>query len=192
MAAKLPAYSIVEEALGEASTLVSVSESHGLLCGLFAMGTKKKMDGEAWVKSVFADCEQAEKDASKLSGLKQLFDSTESMFVDPDFSFSLLLPEDDVPLSDRAKELGRWCYGFIAGLGLGGIKQVSISDENTREVLQHLQDISEIDYDNVDISEHDEAAYVEVVEYVRVAVMTIQMNLGDEKEGSNKSGTILH
>jgi uncharacterized protein YgfB (UPF0149 family) len=85
--------------------------------------------------------------------------------------FALLLPEDDASLADRADALLGWCRGFLGGYGLGAGDAVPETPE-AREALDDLGKIaaSRLSYDD---PEGDEAALLEVSEFVRVAALLL-------------------
>lgn len=101
-----------------------------------------------------------------------LYDETLHQLQDPELGFQLLLPDDAQPLSARAEALGDWCRGFLAGLGLAGVKQGQRLPEGVDEVLRDFAEISKVNF-NLEGSEEDETAYAEVVEYVRIGMLLV-------------------
>ncbi len=86
-----------------------------------------------------------------------------------DLSFSPLLPEDDDALPARVEALGEWCASFLAGLG--AVADTDLN-ETEAEMLDDLVAISAVDAD-VDEGEDAERELMELVEYVRVAVLSL-------------------
>ncbi len=104
--------------------------------------------------------------------LRQLVDWTFSGLADPLLSFQLLLPGLDLPIAVRAEALVQWMDGFLQGLGESGIRERDMNAE-ARELLKDFLEISELDTDLQDDNENDEKNLFELVEYCRVAVLSL-------------------
>ncbi|HHZ87446.1 MAG TPA: hypothetical protein EYN26_02555 [Chromatiales bacterium] len=90
---------------------------------------------------------------------------------DLSFDFNLLLPDDEQPINQRLMGLGFWCQGFLFALGAAGQDAPWLDDEAV-EVLSDIQKMSQVGSEADDEAEA-EALLMEVVEYVRVAVMLL-------------------
>ncbi len=153
------------QALGLAAT---APELHGALCGWLAGGGE---DSPAWVGKVMADA--AVPPAPAGGALEQLRQATVAQIDDGEFSFQLLLGEDELPLRERAQALFDWCRSFLGGFGLAAGAQPPLSEEGN-EALNDLgrlaaASVLEIDEDE----EEDESALSELEEFVRVAVLLL-------------------
>lgn len=104
--------------------------------------------------------------------LQQLVDWTFAGLADPLLSFQLLLPGLDLPIAVRAQALVQWMEGFIQGLGESGIRERDMNAE-ARELLKDFLEISRMDTDLADENEEDEKNLFELVEYCRVAVLSL-------------------
>jgi uncharacterized protein YgfB (UPF0149 family) len=161
----------------------SASELHGIICGYICAGGAS--DEYILIWHLLGQ----ENKASKI--MEQLILRLAQQCVDdldsPDFSFELILPNDDEELGLRLRALGNWCEGFITGFGGAYAKgDASLRDE-AREVLQDFTAIADIDERSEDGTEKDENDYMEIVEYVRVAVSTLNSNA----KNSLQTDTIL-
>jgi yecA family protein len=171
----LPGFSDIEKALEKINAESSAAETHGLLSSLFCCGAKLRQ--EAWVDSMlFVRSEPGDiilTEAKK--NLAQLYDVTSNCFEDADYEFQLLLPDDEVEFSLRVTALAEWCQGFVTGLNLQGVSvESSNAGGDIKEALEDLLKMSCLRYEEEDLSdEESESAYSELVEYARVAVMTI-------------------
>jgi uncharacterized protein YgfB (UPF0149 family) len=145
----------------------SAAEAHGLLTGLLCM------DGgiacEAWLENLEGPAAESP-DAADRAQLDRLFETTRRQLDDFDFSFELLLPDDDSPLDERAEALAKWCQGFLAGLGYG-TKGASEWPGECTEILKDFGEIARLDADAA--GEAAETDYAELSEYVRVGVQVI-------------------
>ena len=91
------------------------------------------------------------------------------------------MPDDDDALRERTESLGNWCGGFLSGLGLGGLPDPSQLPEEVAELLDDLGQIARVDFELDDADEQEQAAFAEVVEYVRVGVLLINEELQPAK-----------
>ena len=94
--------------------------------------------------------------------------------------FQPLLPEDELPLAERLVAVGDWCSHYISGLGEGMDAAFEVSSEG-KEALQDLAAIGQISTE-FDIDEDGERDYLELVEYIRVAVQLIFADLNSQIE----------
>ena len=100
-----------------------------------------------------------------------------------DFSFSVMLPDDDVSLADRIEAMGEWTSGFLAGLMLGLEQRGGIDfetmDEEAREIVEDLSAISEVEAGEDLVGPEAEADFVELEEFVKVGVLLLISLLND-------------
>jgi yecA family protein len=160
-------YDDLQEVVSNHPGTGSAAEAHGLLSGMLCMD--EGIDCEVWLANLFGPEENAT-DSYDRSILDRLFETTRRQLQDFDFSFELLLPDDDAPLEDRAQALGEWCQGFLGGLGYGA--QGSDWPGECTELLEDFVQISRLDPEAS--GETDENAYAELSEYVRVGVQVIR------------------
>ncbi|MEM7406570.1 MAG: UPF0149 family protein [Pseudomonadota bacterium] len=164
------------EVLRRASGGVPPAEVHGLLSALACVPGDDRvaiLQGEVLGPEVSAP---ATADVREI--LADAWRETRAALDAPDCAFDLLLPDDEESLVERTEALGSWCHGFLAGLGLGGIADhdKSLSSE-AREFLDDLKEMSRIESDPVE-DEESEAAFAELVEYLRVGVLLLHEEIG--------------
>ena len=150
---------------------VSPAELHGLLLGRSCAGAG--FDTEAWLADAaqLLESEPVDNVRNALIGLQEM---VKSELTGEDIAIVLLLPGDDLPLTERAAALGQWCQGFLSGFGLNaGGKDLSAE---VNEVLQDLTAISQVQ-DALEESEDGESDYMEVMEYLRVAPLLLYTEL---------------
>ena len=174
----LPDISALDATLYKLEAMMGASESHGALCGMLcAHGTT---DFSEWMSHVLGEQEQGNvflRDAT--NQLSELHRVTLERINDAEADFHLLLPDDDDDLVERTEALAAWCQGFVYGLAAGGINANSELPEDTRELLMDFIEISRAGHETGDaeVSEEDELAFVEVMEYVRTGVLLINEEL---------------
>lgn len=174
----LPDISMLDEALFKLDAVMGASESHGALCGMLC--ARGATDLSEWMVHVLGDQEQGNvvlREASNL--LFELHQYTLEQINDISGEFYLLLPDDDESLAERTEALAAWCQGFVYGLAAGGVSNDSELPEDTRELLMDFIEISRAGHEmeNVEVSEDDELAFVEIMEYVRTGVLLVNEEL---------------
>lgn len=163
-------YQDVQEIVLNSASVASAAEAHGVLSGLLCLNGQA--DCDQWLEAIFGES-RSRLDSDERAVLSALCETTRHQLDDFDFSFELLLPDDELPLSERANALGEWCQGFLYGLGYRS-DGAEWSGEST-EVLHDILEISRLNPDSA--GESDEAAYTEIAEYVRVGIQVIRAEL---------------
>lgn len=153
------------------------SELHGMLCGSLCTG--KVGDPGQWASSAygFLDLLEDTDDREVRGALEAFFEMAQSTMKEQGYGLHLLLPDDAVPLPDRGGALARWCQGFLHGFGSGGEGIALKLEEDAQDALRDIAEIARLEQNEA--SEEDEQLYVELVEYVRLAVfdMYAQLNV---------------
>lgn len=164
-------YYELEAELGKIQALASPSEAHGILCGQLSGGLK--VDGLAWLKLFLPNLgvKREPWDDSR-QWFVELRNMTLSELADDQFNFMPILPDDEDPLETRLAALAEWCSGFLAGFGTTGERKKQDVSEDCLMALRDLQQISQVDTD-IEEEEMGEAAYFEVLEYVRMAALML-------------------
>jgi len=172
-------------ALASSPDATGVSESHGLITGLIAGQPDLDVD-RLWLHwaSLNLDTEQdiddpANPQATHREHLEAALEAIQGQLQSTDMTFEALVPAMDQPLAQRTEGLAHWCGGFLAGFGASG---AVIKDEEASEVLALLSEIARASSEsdetkpagdaNTDL-ESEEAAFVELVEFVKVAVLLL-------------------
>jgi len=164
--ATLPALADVDAAVRQLGLAVEPSELHGALCGWLSAGGA---GGPDWLAQVLADDALTAVDAG--STLDQLREASAGQLEDRSFDFELLLPDADASLAIRSGALFDWCRGFLGGFGLASGKSPPLSEEGSEALADIAKLAAATPQDDGD--EEDEAALVEIEEFVRVAVLLI-------------------
>lgn len=184
-----PDHDALQSALARAGSLSLAAEAHGLLCGLLCADTA--LPAPTWravLLTELGDIAAVDAEGSRL--LDELYAATRAGFADEDLGFEPLLPEDDAPLAERAEALGQWCQGFNYGLARAGERLATLGTE-AREVLDDLREFAQADYEAEDADEEGEAAWVELVEYLRIGVLLLYATLAAPAPAV-ESGRRLH
>jgi uncharacterized protein YgfB (UPF0149 family) len=152
---------------------VSASEAHGILCGLICGGDPDPRP--TWLDLLQLPPPAAEGDVlarERQQGLDALAHETLEQIHGAGVGLSLLLPDEDQPLRERATGVYDWVRGFLFSLGVLGISERDLS-EQTREIFGDFTDLTRMDLDALDEGEGDEEALSEIIEFVWVAAMLV-------------------
>ncbi len=170
---RLPSYDTVASALSYLRAKSQPSETHGLLSALLTGNVR--LQRHAWIDSLltghFEKGDVLAQEAQQV--LLQLFDHSEHYFTDgQDLQFELLLPDDEAGIEMRIESLAEWCQGYLSGLNLMHINDSTVDCDDVKEALQDLTKMACLCHDDEqDGDEEIEAAFMELVEFARVAVM---------------------
>ena len=175
-------------------------ELHGLLIGRLSGG--ERLSADEWLKVVvehmgLEQLQQNDSSERALTNLVDLYSTNLQQLESMEMSFSLVLPDDEFILTQRVEALGFWVRGFLEGLALAAKGQLGTSEQDIQELLRDLVAISQID-DQADDSEGAEKEINEIIEYVRVGIVTIfaefngNDDLPNEQELDEENNTTLH
>lgn len=171
-------YDALAHGLTQAGAVQNPADVHGTLTGMLSI------DNEADALGALDD------DASDAlrQALPVLREMTLEGLFDPNMGFMPLLPDDEAALETRVQALARWCAGFLYGLGSqqGGGEEFDLwrLSGEAREVLNDLSQLARAGLTAEDSdAESAEADYAELVEYVRVGVQMIFLELRPKREG---------
>lgn len=179
----------------------SAPENHGILCGLLC--ARGGVTPPEWLAiAVGAARDDADGTApvdggvptgailvseTDVGALRKLYEDTVSGLRSTDSLFIPLLPEDDEPLQARSVAMAEWCGGFLYGLAAGGIEDLSALPADVQEIAGDLTEISRAGIDE-EGDEEDEAAYAELVEYLRAGVTLVYEILESERDDAANAG----
>jgi len=181
MSQKKIAFDEMNIAIEPYAELESAAFLQGMLMG--AMCGEGEMKEAVWLKRLLDEAKVTRVKESFLVAMHQLYLDAEAALNGSGFELTLCLPADSEKLSFRAEMLGQWCEGFLYGLGLARQTQSKLQGE-VAELCRDFGSIARIDIaDLSDCSEQDEANYMELVEFVKIGVLTINETL-NPVEGS--------
>ena len=152
------------------------AEAHGLLCGMAVAGGR--VAGGVWLEHLLGEDNTLSAAAQDCNAvLKSLQAQILHQLNDAALGFALLLPSDDEPLALRTRALGHWCEGFLYGMALGGTRDDARLPEDSAEIMKDFYEISHAGFSSSETADADEAAYLEIVEYVRMCVLLLHEEL---------------
>ncbi len=170
-----PKYEQIKDILAKMDSPYSPEDSHGMLCAMLIVNNSLRCN--RWLDEICTLTQFNQPSAiEERSLLEALFSHTRQELNDALLDFSLLIPEGTDNLSGRVVALKKWCEGFLFGLALAGIKDISKLPGDSFEVLQDIVAISQASEDDEE-DEMNEVAYNDILEYVRVGILLINEEL---------------
>ena len=167
-------FDAVQEALRALGANADAAESHGTLCALLLGDVALPVWLEHTLDEAPAGGDVLAREQSAV--LEELYTRTAAQLEDGALDFTLLLPEDDEDFDRRLRALAGWCQGFLYGLAVTGAAEREELDDDTREGLSDLLEISKLAHDE-EASDEAEQQFMELVEHVRLVVMMMSQAL---------------
>lgn len=161
-------YAEIQSTLSEEHSLTDAAEAHGTLAGSLCSAGGYRF--EDWLCDILPEGEAR---PSSAQVLREVYRSTAAELYAPDMRFDLLLPADVRPIIERAGALGLWCQGFLYGLGLGVLRDSSRMPGEVDDIVADITEIGCAAVDTTQSEESNEAAYAELVEFLRVSVQVV-------------------
>lgn len=150
----------------------SPSELHGLLTGIVCVTEAPTREEWSQILTTLNVPELSE------DALVLLTDEAEDVvhaLSEDELDYLPMLPDDEHLLQERVQALSDWCAGVVLGFGLasGHVR----SDE--RELIEHLQDVAAVEFEDSDNDEEGESSYEELYEFVRL--IPVSLSIGRKK-----------
>jgi uncharacterized protein YgfB (UPF0149 family) len=161
-------YPELQRLLAETRAVSDAAEAHGTLAGALCAAVPYTLDD--WLAEILPEGRAPE---TATAGLREVFDATANALRDRQMAFQPLLPDDADGLAARTAALGEWCQGFLYGLGTGHLHSLDGAGDEVDEILRDFTEITHVDVDPQDSEDSNEAAYAELVEFVRVGVQLL-------------------
>ncbi len=175
--------------LDELGAVNSPAELQGMLCGRLCGGAS--ISDAEWLQQVEETLALMESPDESLSAiLLAMLEQNKQQLGSDDFSLKLLLPDDEQGIHIRAQALSQWCHGFLSGFGGAGVVASDLTADQ-KETLQDFADIVQIEVD-IESEAGSEADFVGLAEYVRMAAMSVFLELGDKALNQAATPKTLH
>ena len=182
-------YDTLESALRRCDASWDAAQTHGLLTGrLAASGMAAGPDWLTHVLEGTDDSNGACGECQKL--LDTLYQSTFWQLSERLSEFTPLLPDDDCDVVERTAAMAHWSEGFLHGLVSakhGDELRNRLAAEPLADIIRDMLEITRADFDETVDEETNEAAYVELVEYLRVAAQLAYEELSEVRHASDAS-----
>jgi len=150
----------------------SPSELHGLLTGIVCV--TQAPTAEQW-SQILNTLNVLPLSVEALESLTDEADDVANALSDDDLDYLPMLPDDNHGLAERVQALADWCAGVVLGFGLasGNIRA------EEQELIEHLQDVAAVEFEDSDNDEEGEDSYQELYEFVRL--IPVSLSVGRQK-----------
>jgi uncharacterized protein YgfB (UPF0149 family) len=187
----LPKYNDLAKELIKSESPFHPSEAHGFLAGLATLSL-----GDSTLSlSFFNPPGIIEKKIFLV--LEQLFEYTRTALAKFSVDFSLLLPPDKKALQARIESIVLWVQGYLTAINQNESAIYKYLDAETLGALKDITEIASLDYESEEFSNPDkavvnenEAAYIELVECVRMITLMVYYDYKMALEAESKPNTI--
>ena len=180
----------IQTKLIEIEAPLSVSEYHGHLIGRHVGG--HEISGSAGMQMI------SDLTAAPLARLieeayywKQHMLLLVQNFEIENYGFQPLLPDDELPIGERLFAIANWCTGFLNGIGCALDATAAAALLKDDSTLVDFTEITNIDFEASDTNEN-EALYIELVEYVRLASLNMHEDLKELLAAERDDSEPLH
>jgi yecA family protein len=166
------------------------SEIHGVLAGLVCSGFL--FEDQSYLPMLRDMFNSGDKFSSAMEKtITQMYNEMWTDILDDDYTFQLLLPDDDDSITERGHALGTWVQGFNLGFGLQN-KDSAVSSSDVKEVLSDFAEIANLSSE-MEEDEESEQAFFEISEYVRISALLCFSELGTQPNTNEKNdNTTIH
>lgn len=184
----------LDSALRRCGSSWDAAQSHGLLASRLSVAGAD--GGLGWLQQVLAETDPANALAAECrERLNALFEITHRALSERQSGFRPLLPDDDESPARRATALAHWCEGFLHGLVSDKDNEQlkhRLAEEPLADIVRDMLQITRAAVDEDEDPEESEAAYSELVEYVRVAVQLVYEELAELRNASPGATASIH
>ena len=171
----------LDTALKQCGVTWDAAQSHGLLTGCLAVGGVSA--GPEWLQQVLEGADaNSEAMTDCRSMLDALYQATFWQLSERLSEFEPLLPDDQSDAHDRATAMAHWCEGFLHGLVSARHSDAlrnRLAAEPLSDIIRDLLQVTRAEVDGDADQETNEAAYAELVEYLRVAAQLAYEELAE-------------
>lgn len=164
------AYQVIHKIFQKQESDLTPAQAHGIATAMLCIDNRADVDG--WLAEAFT--EPADLLEQERKALIALFNHTRSLLnpEETEFRFDLFLPTDE-DLAEQVIALSDWCQGFLWGIGYRHHSMAQWSKE-THGILQDIVEFTKLDSDLEEGNDEDEEAFMQIHEYLRVAVLMIR------------------
>lgn len=176
----LPDYLTFATELQSAGLAVNPAEIHGLLTGMLSGGLS--LTDKSWQPLIFDYTNEGMGWPDRTLKLaQQTLDVTTQELTGSDMELSMLMPDEEASASlfDIADGLAEWVNHFISGLGLVAV-DLKKASSNMKEALADLEEISKLGIDEDEDQQEQAMLLEQVLEHVKVCVLTIHAEFGQK------------
>lgn len=178
----------LDESLRRCGASWDAAQAHGLLTGRLAVAGVPS--GPDWLLQVLEGTDAANAQRTECQKLLDvLYQATFWQLSERLSEFTLLLPDDQSDTAVRTIALAHWSEAFLHGLVSSQHDQVlkdKLAAEPLSDIIRDMLQITRAAVDEESDDETNEAAYAEIVEYVRVAAQLAYEELSEIRHANEQ------
>ena len=178
------------DALQRIGCLQGAAEVHGGVCGALCVAGPDEFDLRRILDP--AEDQEFQPHAVAEGTLTRLCEQAAASLEDRGMGFSPILPDDDEALEHRVRSLSAWCEGFLYGLSCHQELDLDQCSEAMQEIVTDLTQFTQAALSTDDNGEVEETAYTELVEYVRVGVQIVYIEMRGGAAAQKADTPTLH
>ena len=167
----------------EIEEISSPSELHGLLTGIVCV--TEAPNREEWLQ-ILSTLDVPTLDENAVNMLAEEAEDIAHSLSEDELDYLPMLPDDSHTLSERVQALADWCAGVVLGFGLAS-GRIRAEEE---ELIESLQDVASVEFDEDDNDEEGEESYQELYEFVRL--IPVSLSMGRKKIPVLESSLLQH
>jgi uncharacterized protein YgfB (UPF0149 family) len=159
-----PNYEQLGDSIEAARLAYSAAEIHGILSGMLCSGSAH------WQRVLLEDVDTGNEDTQEcVSELEKLFLFTAEELRSGQIPLTLMLPDEQASIAQRATAIRDWSQGFLFGFGLGGERQPHQMQGDIGEALRDFTEIARMNIEDFGELQEAEEALMQLEEYLWVA-----------------------
>lgn len=163
-------FETLQQALDGLDASADAAEAHGMLCALLVGNGALALWLAQILESIPESGDVLARERIELLG--GLYRDTRNQMNDEALEFELMLPAENENFALRLAALSSWCEGFVYGLGAAGLAGGEGLDDEARECLSDLIEISKL-RDDEEGGDEAELQFTQIAEHVRMAALLI-------------------
>jgi hypothetical protein len=179
----------LEDALSRCGASWDAAQTHGLLTGRLAVSGVAA--GPDWLLQVLEGTDESNAQrAACQQMLDTLYQATYWELSERLSEFMPLLPDDQTDAALRTVAMAHWSEGFLHGLVSaqhGDALRDRLAAEPLADIIRDILQITRAELDEATDAETNEAAYAELVEFLRVAAQLAYEELADIRDANRQS-----
>lgn len=156
------------------------AEVQGFALGLLTAGVAEPL--KIWNRELYSEMDPADVLAGECRAMLDRIFASVFVAHDEPMQLTLLLPQDIVVDAVRLGAVRDWCQGFLFGFGLGGEAITPSLSDAARELLRDIAEFTRLDTEDVQDTQDNRAALIDIEEYLREGVMLMRDELGHERK----------
>lgn len=179
-------HDLLDDALRRCGATWDAAQSHGVLTARISATGPGALPGV--IDALFEGTDPSNALRIECEGMiRTLFAGTCQDLAARQSGFMPLLPDDDDPAERRTEAIAHWSEGFLHGLVTASqddAAKARLAEDPIEDIIKDMLQITRAVVDEDESDEDSEAAYIEIVEYLRAATQLVYEELDEQRPGA--------